>query len=77
MLPKEIIEIVDDILPAYGAEVVARALGRTEGFGRFKDADVRSILAIGTALPVAAVVGDSVVVALPASRADRLTLNGL
>ena len=65
MLPKEIIEIVDDLLPAHGPELVAKALERAARFGRFKAADVRSILAIGTALPEPAAVGDHVVVALP------------
>ena len=66
-LPKEIIEIVDDILPAHGPELVAKALVRAARFGRFRAADVRSILAIGTALiePVAG--GDNVAVALPAA----------
>jgi len=67
MLPKEIIEIVDDLLPAHGAELVARAVARAARFGRFKAADVRSILAIGTALPEPAAGGSSVVVGLPAA----------
>jgi hypothetical protein len=66
MLPKEIIEIVDDLLPAHGPELVAKALTRAARFGRFRAADVRSILAIGTALPEPALAGDHVVVALPA-----------
>ena len=49
MLPKEIIEIVDDLLPAHGPELVAKAVARAARFGRFRAADVRSILAIGTA----------------------------
>ena len=65
MLPKEIIEIVDNILPAHGPEAVARALDRAARFGRFRAADVCSILAIGTALPEPAAGGDNVVVALP------------
>ena len=67
MLPKEIIEIVDDLLPAHGADAVAAAVGRAARFGRFKAADVRSILAIGTALPEPAGGGDRVVVELPAA----------
>lgn len=67
MLPKEIIEIVDDLLPAHGADAVARAVDRAARFGRFKAADVRSILAIGTALPEPAAGGDRVVVELPAA----------
>lgn len=65
MLPKEIIEIVDDLLPAHGPELVAKAVARAARFGRFKAADVRSILAIGTALPEPTVGGDNVVVGLP------------
>jgi hypothetical protein len=67
MLPKEIIEIVDDLLPAHGPDAVARAIERAARFGRFKAADVRSILAIGTALPEPAGSGDRVVVELPAA----------
>jgi hypothetical protein len=65
MLPKEIIEIVDDILPAHGPELVAKALDRAARFGRFRAADVRSILAIGTAIIEPAQPGDNVVIALP------------
>jgi len=65
MLPKEIIEIVDDLLPAHGPDAVAHAVGRAARFGRFRAADVRSILAIGTALPEPAGGGDNVVVELP------------
>lgn len=67
MLPKEIIEIVDDILPAHGPELVTKALDRAARFGRFRAADVRSILAIGTAIIEPAQPGDNVVVALPAA----------
>ena len=65
MLPKEIIEIVDDILPAHGPELVANALERAARFGRFRAADIRSILAVGTAIIEPAPGGDNVVVALP------------
>jgi transposase len=67
MLPKEIIEIVEDLLPAHGPDAVARAVTRATRFGRFKAADVRSILAIGTALPEPASGGASVIVELPAA----------
>ena len=67
MLPKEIIEIVEELLPAHGPELVAKAVARAARFGRFKAADVRSILAIGTALPEPAAGGNSVVVELPAA----------
>ncbi len=68
MLPKEIIEIVDDILPAHGAELVAKALERAARFGRFRAADVRSILAVGTALPEPVGGGDNVIVELPTAQ---------
>jgi transposase len=68
MLPKEIIEIVDELIPAHGPELVAKAIARAARFARFKAADVRSILAIGTAaLPEPAGGGDNVVVGLPAA----------
>ena len=67
MLPKEIIEIVDDLIPVHGPEAVAKALTRAARFGRFRAADVRSILAIGTAVIEPAAAGDHVVVALPAA----------
>jgi hypothetical protein len=65
MLPKEIIEIVDELLPAHGPQLVAKAVARAARFGRFRAADVRSILAIGTALPEPAAGGLNVVVGLP------------
>ena len=65
MLPKEIAEIVTDLLPAHDAEAVTRALSRATRFGRFKAVDVRSILAIGPAAPEPAAAGDAVVVDLP------------
>lgn len=80
MLPKEIIEIVTDLLPAHGSDAVAHAVGRAARFGRFKAADVRSILAIGTALPEPAGHGDRVVVELPAAQIrsfDAYTLENL
>ena len=66
MLPKEIAEIVAEMLPAHDPEQVARALTRATRFGRFRAADVRSILAIGAAAPEPAAAGDVVVVDLPA-----------
>jgi transposase len=67
MLPKEIAEIVTDVLPAHDVEAVTRALSRATRFGRFRAADVRSILAIGPAAPEPADAGDAVVVDLPAA----------
>lgn len=64
-LSKEIIEIVTDILPAHGPEATTKAVARAARFGRFRAADVRSILAIGIAAPEPGEPGDTVVVALP------------
>jgi transposase len=73
MLPKEIAEIVNDLLPAHDAADIARALARATRFGRFRAADVRSILAIGPAAPEPATAGDSVVVVdLPAAEVRGL-----
>ncbi len=65
MLPKEIAVIVAELLPAHDAEQVARALTRATRFGRFKAADIASILAIGQAAPEPMAAGDHVVVDLP------------
>ncbi len=67
MLPKEIIEIVDELLPAHGPELVAKAVARATRFARFKAAELRSILAIGTALPEPPTGGLNVIVELPAA----------
>ena len=66
-LGKEIIEIVDDLLPAHGPDAVTKAISRAARFGRFRAGDVRSILAIGTAVPEPAIAGRSVVVELPSA----------
>jgi transposase len=66
MLPKEIAVIVDELIPAHEPADLARALQRATRFGRFRAADVRSILAIGPAAPEPAAAGDEVVVELPA-----------
>lgn len=65
MLPKEIEVIVNELLPAHGADVVARALERAVRFGRFRADDVRSILAVGPAAPEPVDAGDQVVIDLP------------
>lgn len=67
MLPKEIAAIVTDLLPAHDPDDLARALARATRFGRFRAADVRSILAIGPAAPEPVDAGDIVVVDLPAA----------
>ncbi|MFT3852848.1 MAG: IS21 family transposase [Ilumatobacteraceae bacterium] len=65
MLPKEIAVIVDELLPFHDTADLTRALTRATRFGRFRAADVRSILAIGPAAPEPAAAGDHVVVELP------------
>jgi hypothetical protein len=80
MLPKEIAAIVDELLPAHPRDDVARALTRATRFGRFRAADVRSILAIGPAAPEPAVAGDRVVVELPSAEIrglDAYRIEGL
>jgi hypothetical protein len=72
MLPKDITEIVTDLLPAHGADAVARALARATRFGRFRAADIRSILAIGVATFEPAEPGERVVVDLPAAEVRSL-----
>jgi len=64
-LGKEIIEIVDELIPAHGPDAVTKAIARAARFGRFRAGDIRSILAIGTAVPEPAIAGRSVVVELP------------
>jgi hypothetical protein len=74
MLPKEIVEIVTDLLPAHGHELVARGVARAARFSRFRAADVRSILAIGPAIIEPVDVGNDVVVALPTGLRSRSLL---
>jgi hypothetical protein len=80
MLPKEIAVIVDELLPVHDHDELTRALQRATRFGRFRAADVRSILAIGPALPEPAAAGDSVIVELPAAEVrglDAYRIEGL
>jgi hypothetical protein len=65
MLPKEIAAIVDELLPFHDPADIARALDRATRFGRFRAADIRSILAIGPAAPEPTPAGERVVVELP------------
>jgi transposase len=65
-LGREIIEIVSELIPAHGEEAVTKALGRAVKFGRYRAADIRSILAIGPAPQEPALPGVDVVVELPA-----------
>ncbi len=65
-LGREIIEIVSELIPAHGEDAVVKALGRAVRFGRYRAADIRSILAIGPAPQEPAGPGANVVVELPA-----------
>ena len=71
-LPKEIIEIVAEILPAHDEAAVIRAIARATKFGRFRAADIRSILAIGPAGQDPVPAGENVIVALPTSEVRSL-----
>jgi hypothetical protein len=80
MLPKEIATIVAELLPAHNPDTIARALSRATRFGRFRAGDVRSILAIGPALPEPVAAGDHVIVDLPAAEVrglDAYRIEGL
>jgi transposase len=50
---------------AYGGEVVVAALERAVAFGRWRAADVRSILTAGTGVPTPAAPGEALLVPLP------------
>jgi transposase len=65
-LGREIVEIVCELVPAHGEEAVVKALTRAVKFGRFRAADIRSILSIGPAPQEPAAPGADVVVELPA-----------
>ena len=65
-LGREIIEIVSELIPAHGEDAVVKALGRAVRFGRYRAADIRSILAIGPAPQEPVGPGVNVVVELPA-----------
>ena len=71
-LPKEIIEIVTEILPAHDKTAVIKAIARATRFGRFRAGDIRSILAIGPAGPEPAAAGENIIVALPTSEVRSL-----
>ena len=51
---------------AHGEEAFAAALDRAVAFGRWRAADVRSILAAGAGLPARAAAGDALILELPA-----------
>ena len=64
-LGREIVEIVSELIPAHGEDAVTKALGRAVKFGRYRAADIRSILAIGPAPQEPVPPGVDVVVELP------------
>jgi transposase len=64
-LHREIADIVNDLLPAHGDEALVKAITRATRFGRFKAADVRSILAIGPVGLEHVTAGEPIVVTLP------------
>jgi transposase len=72
LLPKHIDRIVTELIPAHGAEAVAKALERAVRFGRFRADDVASILAIGPS-PDAVEPGEQVVVGLPSAEVRSFT----
>jgi hypothetical protein len=63
-LAAEIVEI-NDLARAHGREAVLAALARAVDFGRWRSADVRSILAAGTGVPVPTPPGQALVLTLP------------
>jgi transposase len=80
LLPKHIDRIVTELIPAHGAEAVAKALERAVRFGRFRADDIASILAIGPAAPENVELGERIVVDLPAAEVrsfDAYRLEGL
>ena len=64
-LGRDIVEIVTELLPAHGEDAIAKALARAVRFGRYRAADIRSILAIGPAPQEPASAGPNVIVELP------------
>ncbi len=57
---------------AHGTQALVAALGRAVAFNRFKAADVRSILATGTAAPTPVPAGGALIVDLPAASTRSL-----
>ncbi len=58
---------------AHGTDALVAALGRAVAFKRFKAADIRSILAAGTAAPTPVPAGGALIVDLPAAPTRPLT----
>jgi hypothetical protein len=59
------LEILLGLGAAHGEAALVAALRRAVAFGRFRAADVRSILAAGTGTPQRRLVGDALVLDLP------------
>jgi len=58
---------LNDLAAAHGQSVMVAALERARAFGRWRAADVRSILAAGTGVPTPRPAGDALVIDLPTS----------
>ena len=63
-LGPELVEL-NTLAAAHGSEVLLGALARAVAFGRWRAADVRSILAAGAGTPQPATAGDALVLELP------------
>jgi hypothetical protein len=57
---------LNTLAAAYGPEAFGDALARAVAFGRWRAADVRSILAAGAGTPQPSTAGDALVLELPA-----------
>jgi hypothetical protein len=60
------LEILAGLEAAHGRDALIAALERAVAFGRWRAADVRSILAAGAAVPTPTPAGDALVIPLPA-----------
>jgi transposase len=80
-LSRELDMIVNELIPAHGADAVLKATARAMRFGRYRADDVRSILAIGPAIIEPATAGEDLnVVDLPAAEMrsfDAYRIEGL
>ena len=64
---------LNTLVAAHGTEAMIAALERAVAFGRWKAADVRSILAAGTGLPQPHPAGDVLVIDLPVTTGRSLS----
>ena len=64
---------LNTLVAAHGETAVIATLQRAVAFGRWKAADVRSILAAGTGVPQPHPAGDALVIDLPTSSTRPLT----